>query len=530
MLAKTLKSLSIPKEKNIVFTSPEPQRWPSLLDENKLIAENVPNRLKSRRELLGTARNYTLRAMDIIGPSNVPENIIATGHQAIWHHCGIWAKNLATCKFAKTIGGINLHLALDHDICDTAMVLPKQNTDGSWYFERIEIEPEQKAIPLEFRRPPQGDHIKSFVDTVAKARPGQFCNDIWSECVVLKANNISYFNSIADLITYFQSVLNAAFGLNIMYLPVSKLSESDAFVNYVISIMLDTSNFATIYNNVVTKQINELRINPRDTVQRLKLDNTAGLTELPFWLYLPNGKRASLYVTSKKTDKVRIGTVSTALGKLDSACLSSKADQLKNILQQTSYRLRPKAVSLTLFVRLYIADWFVHGIGGNQYEPVTDYIIENYYKMKPLKFGLATSTMTLPIRNNVAFPNCNISQFKRELHNIRHNPEKYLDESILKEEPAASLLRAKREKIMQAKDHSLPTNLRKSAWCSLVRINQSLSEYTKNTAKTVEKKIVEFEKNKISQETCDCREYFFGLFPENRLRKLAKSLIFTEPE
>lgn len=480
-------------------------------------------------ELLKIARNYTLRIVDAC-PNNIPENIIATGHQAIWHHCGIWAKNLTTCKFAKAVNGSSLHLVLDHDICDTAMVLPRQNADGSWYSEKIEIELKQKAIPLEFRRLPQKTHIKTFVDAVINTRPGQICSDIWSERVVLKNNKISHFNNIADLITYFQSVLNVALGLNIMYLPVSKLSESDAFINFVISIILDSASFAAIYNDVVTKQINDLKINQQDNVQRLKLDKTSGLTEMPFWLLLPNGKRTSLYVMSKKTDEIKIGTASTALGNLDSASLSGKAEQLKNMLQQLNYRLRPKAVSLTLFARLFLADWFVHGIGGALYEPVTDYLIEEYYGMEPLRFGIATSTVILSVPNNVAFPKDNISQLKHELHNIKHNPEKHIDKLILKEEPVASLLQAKRETIARAKDRSLPSSMRKSAWSSLFRINESLSEYTKDTAKTLETKIGELEKNTISQEVCNYREYFFGLFPVNKLRKLAKSLTFTEPE
>lgn len=468
--------------------------------------------------------------MDLTSPNNISPNVIATGHQAVWHHCGIWAKNLTVSKFAKAVDGNSLHVVLDHDISDTAMLLPRQNPDGSWYSERIEIEPEQKAVALEFRRPQQQDHIKTFVDAVTKTRQGQFCNDIWSECAVLKADKISYFNSIADLLTYLQSVLNVALGLNIIYLPVSKLSQSDAFINYVISIMLDTPSFAKTYNDAVTKQICESRINRRDIVQRLKLDKTAGLTELPFWLLLPNGKRTSLYVVSKKTDKIRIGTASAALGELDSARMSGKAEQLKNMLHQLNYVLRPKAVSLTLFVRLYLADWFVHGIGGSLYEPVTDYIIENYYRIEPPRFGVATCTQTLPLPNTIASPAARISQLKHELHNIKHNPEKYIDASMLEEEPVVSLLRAKREKIEQATDRYLPAGLRKSAWSSLLRINQSLSEYARNTIKAVENKIAELEKNKISQEVCNYREYFFGLFPENSLRKLAKSLTFTEPE
>lgn len=530
MLTETLQNLFVLKQRNIIFVSPEPSDWPSLLAENKLITENLPNRLESRRELLGIARNYTLTILDVVCPNNSPENIIATGHQAIWHHSGIWAKNLTTCQFAKAVDGQNLHLILDHDFCDTAMVLPIQNKDGSWYFKKIEIEPKQEPVPLEFRKVSQDSYIKTFINTVINAPAGQFCGDIWSKCGAFKKNKISRFNNIADLITCLQGILNVALGLDMLYLPVSKLSQSSAFINFVISIILDAASFATYYNDAITKHINERKTDPGETVRRLVLDEKKHFTELPFWLLSANGKRTSLYVTSNKTNRITISDASTELGNLDLSCLSGKNDQLKNLLEQFGYRLRPKAVSLTLFVRLFLADWFVHGVGGVLYEPVTDYLIENYYKIKPLKFGVATCTMTSPLPNTAAFPEDNIAQLKHKQHNIKHNPDRYINESMLKKEPVASLLQIKEERIAQTKDLSLPSALRKSAWISLSIINKKLFEYAKDTDEELEKKIVESEKNKISQEVCNCREYFFGLFPVEKLRKVAESLTFTEYE
>lgn len=530
MLTETLQNLFVLKQRNIIFVSPEPSDWPSLLAENKLITENLPNRLESRGELLGIARNYTLAILDVVCPNNIPENIIATGHQAMWHHCGIWAKNLTTCQFAKDVDGRSLHLVLDHDFYDTAMVLPIRNTDGSWYFKKIEIEPKQESVPLEFRRVSQDSYIKTFINAVINAPAGQFCSDIWSKCATVKKNKISRFNNIADLITYLQCMLNVALGLDMLYLPVSKLSQSSAFINFVISIILDAASFATNYNDAITKHIDERKTDPGETVRRLAIDKTRNFTELPFWLLSANGKRTSLYVTPNKTNRITISDASTELGNLDLSCLNSKTDQLKNLLEQLGYSLRPKAVSLTLFVRLFLADWFVHGVGGVLYEPVTDYLIENYYKIKPLRFGVATCTMTSPLPNTAAFPEDNIAQLKHKLHNIKHNPDRYINESMLKKEPVASLLQTKEERIAQTKDISLPSALRKSAWSSLSIINKKLFEYAKDTAEELEKKIVESEKNKISQEVCNCREYFFGLFPVKQLRKVAESLTFTEYE
>jgi hypothetical protein len=530
MLAETLRNLSIPKEKDVIFIDPDPSRWPSLLAANRLIAENVPGKLESRRELLRIAHDYTLRIMDIVCPNNIRENVIAAGHQAIWHHCGIWAKNLTVSTFAEAVDGCGLHLVLDHDVCDTAMVLPRENTDGNWCFERIEVEPKQKTIPLECRQLPLESYLRTFVDTVVKARAGQICSDIWLEYAVPEKNRISHLSNIADLITYLQSVLNVSLHLNMMYLPVSKLSESNAFMDFVTSIIVNAVSFAASYNDAITEQINGPRISRRDTLRPLVLDKIAGLTELPFWLLLPNGERTSLYVRQKETDKIRIGTVSSTFGHLDSACPAGKAHQLRDALQQLGYRLRPKAVSLTLFVRLFLADWFVHGVGGTRYEFVTDYIIADYYGKKPLKFGTTTCTMTLPLSNTVGSHKDNLAQLKHKLHSIKHNPERHIEYSVLRREPVASLLREKKRRIAQATDCALPSNLRKSAWSSLSTVNGRLFEYARDKADMLETKIVEFEKKSISQRVFNYREYFFGLFPKTKLRKVAESSTFGEFE
>ena len=249
---------------------------------------------------------------------------------------------------------------------------------------------------------------------------------------------------------------------------------------------------------------------------------------LPFWLQSPDGKRTSLCVALDEGNRIRIGSTTNIFDELDSSCQIGRANQLRNMLQRFGYRLRPKAVSLTAFIRLYLADWFVHGIGGSLYEPMTDYVIENYFGIRPLKHGIATCTQTLPSLDSVPFLTENISQLRHELHNMKHNPERYIDESAHKQEPVISLLHAKKEKIAQAKNHSAPSSQRKAAWKSLLHINHSLSEYTENAARTIERKISEFEKNRVSHKVCNCREYFFGLFPENKLHLLTKSMTFME--
>ena len=109
---------------------------------------------------------------------------------------------------------------------------------------------------------------------------------------------------------------------------------------------------------------------------------------------------------------------------------------------------------------------------------------------------------------------------------MKHNPEEYIGESVLASEPVAPLLRSKKELIAKAKDPAEPADMRRSAWNSLSIINKKLYEYARETAETLESKSLEAEKSRISEKVLSCREFFFGLFPEEKLRKMAASAVF----
>jgi hypothetical protein len=75
---------------------------------------------------------------------------------------------------------------------------------------------------------------------------------------------------------------------------------------------------------------------------------------------------------------------------------SDEAKRLGEWLRATQHRLSPRALTLTLFIRLLIADNFVHGIGGGRYDQVSDEIIREYFRIDPPAFAVTTATMFFP--------------------------------------------------------------------------------------------------------------------------------------
>src|SRR5205085_2488393 len=88
-------------------------------------------------------------------------------------------------------------------------------------------------------------------------------------------------------------------------------------------------------------------------------------------------------------------------------------------LRRNDLRLSPRALMLTMFLRLFVVDQFIHGIGGGQYDQVTDRIIASHFQMPSPRFAVATATMHLPEavgRSRVCLP-C----VMQDGHRLRHN-------------------------------------------------------------------------------------------------------------
>jgi hypothetical protein len=175
-----------------------------------------------------------------------------------------------------------------------------------------------------------------------------------------------------------------------------------------------------------------------------------------------------------------------------------------------------------------LADWFVHGVGGAVYEYVTDRIIENYFGIKSLRFGIATATVTLPLPGGDGVARDNIPDLRHRLQDAKHNPERHLEPSLLGTEPVRRLVTAKKELIRQTKSDCLSAQAKRSAWSSISEINQKLLGYTKNMVGDLERRIQILEKDGLSNTVRDYREFFFGLFPVEVLRKISEGLTIEE--
>ena len=89
------------------------------------------------------------------------------------------------------------------------------------------------------------------------------------------------------------------------------------------------------------------------------------------------------------------------------------------LLRRLGLRLGPRALSLTMFLRLFASDLFVHGIGGGHYDQVLDAILRDHLDLEPPTFAVASATLFHPdagTRERVCL-NC----LDQRGHRLRHD-------------------------------------------------------------------------------------------------------------
>lgn len=504
--------VALPDREDTILLDPPFPRWPALLQENARMKPGTTD--GNRDELLQSALDYTRRVFGVQSSPGVPRHVIATGHQCMWHHCGIWAKNVATCRLAEAVGGAAIHLILDHDVRSSSLLLPGSGSDGCSGVREVGIERSPNPVPIEFRPAPEKARIEAFVAAVCGAADNPLCGGVWPEWVRRPGAQPGASAGMTDFITFMQGALNFSLGLNLLYLPVSRLSESAAFVAFAAGLMYEARRFAAGYNDAI-----EL-LGPAG-IRTLDVRDT-DRSELPLWLVSPDGRRESLWVESGKGDCIRIGTERQEMDSLDASSELARCAQLKAILARHRCRLRPKAITLTLFARTVLADWFVHGVGAQGYEAVTDHLIERWFGRRVPHFGIATCTMRLPaagVCESAASDDASV--LKHRLHHMTHNPEKYLSPEQLRDDCICRLVEEKSNLLTRLGGDAEDAGRKKTMHARLQQINERLFRCLADDLVGPSQDAVRRRSSQALPETCDSREFFFGLFPAERLKAVA---------
>ena len=114
-------------------------------------------------------------------------------------------------------------------------------------------------------------------------------------------------------------------------------------------------------------------------------------------------------------------------------------DREKAFAGERAENLLPRALTLTMFLRLFLADLFIHGLGGARYDKITDELIRRFFKGEPAKYTVASATLSISLHKDscfskvLALPSLHEVQYK--IRRLLFNTQEFLpgDHDLVKE-------------------------------------------------------------------------------------------------
>ncbi|MDP2401456.1 MAG: hypothetical protein Q8M66_05705, partial [Actinomycetota bacterium] len=187
-------------------------------------------------------------------------------------------------------------------------------------------------------------------------------------------------------------------------------------------------------------------------------------------------------------------------------------DTEADVVAVTALPLAPRALALTLFARVFLADLFLHGTGGGKYDRVTDEIIRGYYGFEPPPYAVATLTMRLD--TGLMLPAADSASAARSrLHRLEHNPDAELDSiAFASAEARVVARRLATEKSELVHLISEPGADKKSLGLSIKAINARFGELLAPEVKRVKQQIEEIEAAEAAVDILTDRTYPFCLW------------------
>lgn len=395
--------------------------WP---EPGRLLRDTLDNQRRLSSAHATRVQNVPLpelrsRLRQWLGHADDRAPLVATGHQTELHHPGVWVKNALIHHAAARLGGQAYHVAVDTDEPKHLqlrwpggggpMPLTDHETAASWsglldaptpsHVARLRAELDDAAAGWDFE-----PLATRFLDSMRRL-------------------TLEEEPRLAGVLTNSLHALDWELGLRHHALLFSPACRSEAYLVFVHHVLARAGAFAEDYNAALEayRKANKVRTPGRPMPNLNAADDVC---EVPFWLdELSTGGRYRASVV-RMGDRWALRPPGSA-SRDDIFVFDPTADgwdaagRLLAWVRRNDCRLAPRALTLTMLLRLLVADQFVHGIGGGRYDQVTDALVSRHFGLEPPRFAVTTATLFFPGAAGQA--RACVSCVMQDGHRLRHN-------------------------------------------------------------------------------------------------------------
>jgi hypothetical protein len=312
--------------------------------------------------------------------------IVASGHQPGLPHPGILYKHAVLEQLGHEAVCINVVVESDAAPVVRAKV-PTRRGGHLGVAEVVMARAERRVVLARAPKPERRAfeaQLSEVRRTAAKLDSDEILNAL-DRFAALHREEYPHHDSLATLLTAYRRRYYPTPHVHEVFL--SDLCDTDEFRALAAAMIEDAERFLAAHNETLVRYRRERRIrtavNPFPNLRR-----DGDRFEVPLWHVDKQGQRSPVYV-ERGGARATLHAHQTAVG-----TFASRA-QLDRLLAKTC--LRPKAATLTTFLRLCAADLFIHGVSGGNYDKATDEIVRAYFGVEPPAYCVASASVRLPL-------------------------------------------------------------------------------------------------------------------------------------
>ncbi len=409
---------------------------------------------------------------------------IASGHQPVIFHPGIWSK-IIFLNFFKDFEKI--FITNDSDVKDGIFIeIPV--FDGKWkkVREYIYLNSEGKTFedydPHKFK-----EGIKFFLKRFKEIE--KFLKEDIREKILIFTKNLSEYEDVVSSIIFTRK----SFEKEIKYdeKTISEISKEDNFLKLFLYFFYECEKIFNIYNKTL-EEYRDIKGIKKEGEPFPFLFKYNDFYEIPFWIIKDGRKRVFKNGKFLYAEDERITQLSF--------------DFEKDILKIKNLNIRPRALTLSIYQRIFLSDLFIHGIGGTRYDEFTEKFFENVFNLKMPGHISLTGTFYLFQGNPSLFPEISDLIQKRDF--IIHHPEKFLSSDPLSLEKLKLI-----EEIKKARGNKREISEK------IKKINEKLKEKIEGILKEIESEIKILMGKKEEERVKYYREYPYFYFDYERIKR-----------
>ena len=464
----------------------------------------------ARRDMLARAERYTSAYRDQATATVDLSRILLTGHQPQLFHPGVWFKNFVAWELGGRCQANVVHLLIDNDTLGSPTIRVPGGSVSAPTAKYIELDQTAAPIPFEERKVLDRSLFESFASRVLQSvgplLPGRpLVSQLWPMAV----ESLRRTGNLGQAVAEARHRIEAEWGVATLEVPFSQLCDSVPFRRFMVSLCCELPYLVDVYNSTLLeyRKVHRIRSRSHPVPQ---LSRQTDWLEAPFWIWSRTDPRRRRLFVRRQNDQLELSDrgQQTLRLPLSAGCGEGALQRLAEA-SAAGCRIRSRALTTTMYARLFLGDYFLHGIGGAKYDQLTDSIIRRFFDWEPPEFGIATATLQLPIERPVVESE-QLRSVEQQLRDLHFHPEHFVPDT-----PETSSLIAEKQRWISTE---LPRGRRRPRHDGIAAANQALQAWLADQRGVMRHQRDQLRSKLRNEKLLGSREFSLCLFPARTLR------------